>query len=219
MDFSNHHAFVIEGKRDIILPLIKQTLESSIGFGLEKNPDIFQFDCDNFSVDQVTAIKETDLKSNYLLFHKFIIISFFTITREAQNALLKVLEDPTGHTKFIIITHNKEILLPTIISRVVVIRHDSFHTTSSPINVEVFVKADPAKRLEMVGTLLKEVTEEKKTKREVAQFIFELKVYFEDQIKTKEIDQKKLLIILKACQYIEDTSASQKLILERLCIL
>ncbi len=219
MDFSHHHAFVIEGKRDIVLPLIKQALEANLSLSFEKNPDIFQFDFDTFLVDHAHTIKEADLKANYFLPHKFIVISFSAITREAQNALLKVLEDPTGHTKFIIVTHSKEILLPTIISRVAVIRHASFHETASPVSVEVFLKAPPAKRLEMVGKLLKEVAEETKTKRDVSEFVFELKIHLEQHIKTKQINEKKLLSTLKALQYITDPSASQKLILERLCVL
>lgn len=39
------------------------------------------------------------------------------LTVEAQNALLKVLEEPPPHTLFLLLTPAKEIILPTIISR------------------------------------------------------------------------------------------------------
>ena len=39
------------------------------------------------------------------------------LTLEAQNALLKVLEEPPEHTIIILSTENKDILLPTVVSR------------------------------------------------------------------------------------------------------
>ncbi|MBD3295817.1 MAG: DNA polymerase III subunit delta' [Candidatus Omnitrophica bacterium] len=44
------------------------------------------------------------------------------MTREASNALLKVLEEPPGKAMMILITHKKQKLLPTVISRCVELR-------------------------------------------------------------------------------------------------
>lgn len=46
-----------------------------------------------------------------------VIQAYENITAEAQNALLKVLEEPPSNTIIIIATEKKELLLPTIISR------------------------------------------------------------------------------------------------------
>jgi len=43
------------------------------------------------------------------------------LTTEAQNSLLKILEEPPDHTMIILLTDSKEALLPTIISRCKVI--------------------------------------------------------------------------------------------------
>lgn len=40
-----------------------------------------------------------------------------TMSHEAQNAFLKLLEEPTAKTSFILLIHNKERLLPTVLSR------------------------------------------------------------------------------------------------------
>lgn len=53
------------------------------------------------------------------------------LTTEAQNALLKVLEEPPDHTILILSTENKEALLPTIISRCKVIILEADKTTVS----------------------------------------------------------------------------------------
>ena len=45
-----------------------------------------------------------------------------TMTDQAQNALLKILEEPPEHTVFILTAENRAMLLPTILSRVQTIR-------------------------------------------------------------------------------------------------
>ncbi len=51
---------------------------------------------------------------------KTILIPSYTFGKEAQNALLKILEEPPENIQFIIITQNKTSLLPTIRSRMLI---------------------------------------------------------------------------------------------------
>ena len=46
-----------------------------------------------------------------------IIDTYESITLEAQNALLKILEEPPANTIIVIMTAKRELILPTIISR------------------------------------------------------------------------------------------------------
>ena len=62
----------------------------------------------------VQAIKETYIASNET---KYIFLCGSTFRKEAQNSLLKVLEEPPRNVVFIIITNSKTSLLPTIYSR------------------------------------------------------------------------------------------------------
>lgn len=60
-----------------------------------------------------------------------VIQAYESITPEAQNALLKVLEEPPNNTIIIINTSKKELLLPTIISRCKIIElQDNYLTLS-----------------------------------------------------------------------------------------
>jgi hypothetical protein len=81
------------------------------------------------------------------------------INREGQNALLKTLEEPPLSTKIIIATPSPEALLPTIISRTVVLEAKR---TKEALIVEAtllkFSAMPKAKRLEYV----KDIVEEKK---------------------------------------------------------
>ena len=62
----------------------------------------------------VQAIKEAYIASNDT---KYIFLCGSTFRKEAQNSLLKVLEEPPRNVVFIIITNSKTSLLPTIYSR------------------------------------------------------------------------------------------------------
>ena len=60
---------------------------------------------------------------------KYIIFGGHKFTKEAQNSLLKVLEEPPRNVEFIIITPTKSNLLPTVRSRMPIIHGETSHET------------------------------------------------------------------------------------------
>lgn len=70
---------------------------------------------DDFLLAQAKEVlKEAYIASNTV---KYIILCGKTFRTEAQNSLLKILEEPPKNVVFIIITTSKATLLPTILSR------------------------------------------------------------------------------------------------------
>ena len=70
---------------------------------------------DEFQITQANlAIKEAYIASNDI---KYIFLCGATFRKEAQNSLLKVLEEPPRNVVFIIITNSKTSMLATIYSR------------------------------------------------------------------------------------------------------
>ncbi len=59
---------------------------------------------------------------------KYIIIAAIEFTTVAQNALLKLLEEPPRNIEFIIISPTKSNLLPTVRSRLPILKQSSEHT-------------------------------------------------------------------------------------------
>jgi hypothetical protein len=51
----------------------------------------------------------------------FIVLQADALTREAQNSLLKVLEEPTANSLIVLVTPNKDLLLETILSRTLLV--------------------------------------------------------------------------------------------------
>ncbi|BAK73410.1 MULTISPECIES: DNA polymerase III subunit delta' [Arcobacter] len=100
--------------------LIVNDIESTLNELLTKYPlhstrIIKNEEKEEFLIAQATqAIKEAYIASNE---KKYIFLCGSTFRKEAQNSLLKILEEPPRNVVFIIITNSKTSLLPTIYSR------------------------------------------------------------------------------------------------------
>lgn len=106
---------------------------------------------------------------------KVAVISFHTAGHEAQNALLKIFEEPAVGVKFILVTSNEEQIIPTVLSRLhrTRVTHGDIDTS----DVITFLKTKPGERmkLECVVALLSKVDEEDRKDREgVRAFILSL---------------------------------------------
>ena len=83
------------------------------------NPDVLEIDgASNRGIDQIRELREnakfTPTKSRFKI---YIIDEVHMLTTEAFNALLKTLEEPPAHIKFIFATTQPDKVIPTIISR------------------------------------------------------------------------------------------------------
>lgn len=107
LDSSN---ILIVNNIDDMLSYIKTTLPKH-SYRIIRNEEK-----DEFLLAQANAvIKEAYIASNS---KKYIVLCANTFRTEAQNALLKVLEEPPTNIVFIIITTAKASILPTILSRI-----------------------------------------------------------------------------------------------------
>lgn len=108
---SNHHAFLLETKnRDLVFNFFLEKLDRLDSFkeNLFLNLKVF----DIKKAREIIEYSKTNFSENH-----FILISFYSINREAQNALLKFLEEAETNLKIILIPHKGVNLLSTIISR------------------------------------------------------------------------------------------------------
>jgi DNA polymerase III delta prime subunit len=192
--FSHHHAFLLKGSREDAEILYNELL---------KNKDVeasFVFE-KNFSIDSARKIKEiasqTTLKSL-----RYIVIAAYSVGHEAQNALLKTLEELPDSKKIIFFIENYNALLPTFISRFAKEDHKEEE------------KKDNEDRAYAIGGLLKEVEiickeikDEISTKSKASTLLDKLIMY-----KRTDHEKVKKLLYFKSC--IGKPSASVKHILE-----
>jgi len=113
----------------------------------ENNPDLLLINQQTgWGIDTIRSLKKFLYKKPFCHQSKVIIIKDSqNLATEAQNALLKVLEEP-GDGNFLIITSNKiSALLPTIISRCQTIKIANSKTISS--QKKLLISGDPLKDL------------------------------------------------------------------------
>lgn len=87
--------------------------------GIKNGYHKFSFKLGRFiTLDQINEIKYFSQFNSLAKYKKFIIISSAEkMNKEAQNALLKILEEPPPNMHFFLITENPSFILDTIISR------------------------------------------------------------------------------------------------------
>lgn len=107
----------IESSNILIVNDIEETLNSLLpNYSKHQIRVIKNEEKEEFQIAQANlAIKEAYISSNDT---KYIFLCGKTFRNEAQNALLKVLEEPPTNIVFIIITNSKSSILPTIFSRI-----------------------------------------------------------------------------------------------------
>lgn len=145
------------------------------------------------------------------------LISFHTIGVPAQNALLKILEEPGDKTKFILVTSNKNDLIETVLSRV--LHHEvETKTTKQTPDAKYFLETAPTQRmkLEFITTLLAKTDEEDRKDREaVRTFILSLV----KQLTKNKAPAKVITETLEVASYASLPSSSGKMLLEYLSLL
>ncbi len=108
------------GDEDVISKPCR-TCKSCIEFESGNNPDFLQIDAEDgktIKIEQIRYLQEKIAEKPVTSDKKvYIINDSETMTREAQNALLKTLEEPPTYATLILITANESKLLATIKSR------------------------------------------------------------------------------------------------------
>ena len=141
-----HHAYFVQG--DVA---VQEALAAHLE-GALKNLELRSDRFDIFGIDEARAlIRAASFVSQGE--QVFVYSVHGAITTEAQNALLKLFEEPPMHTYFFMCVANPSALLPTLRSRAVLIEGARAEST---ISGKEFLKVTPKERLALLAPLLKE---------------------------------------------------------------
>ena len=143
-----HHTYIISGDRNAVIEELIPFIEGSCGIETKGNPDFFYKDYDTFYVKDTRYISSLGQNKTLGKLQVFV-LSLKDITIEAQNAFLKITEDPSPNTVFFFVLPNKEILIPTLQSRAMLIEHKNTQSEPSDLARE-FYSANPKRRLELI---------------------------------------------------------------------
>jgi DNA polymerase III delta prime subunit len=131
------------------------------------------------------------------------------ITLEAQNALLKLFEEPPQHVQFYLVIPPTTFLLPTLRSRLFVMDTDAHSTMHTP-SFDTFLQLPYAERLARIA----EVTKEKDTE-EIAQLLTGCEYWVQEDIEKRAAVLETLLFIRA---HINAKGSSAKMLLEELAL-
>ena len=148
---------------------------------------------------------------------KVALLSFHTITIPAQNALLKILEEPRPGVRFVLVTSNSEMLIPTLLSRLQQ-QHGNVMQDKEDVHAKLFLSTKYEERMKLpyVTNLVNAVDEENRKDREaVRSFIVSLAKSFQGNTHQHTY----VCITLEMASYMGNASNSGKTVLEYLALL
>ncbi len=224
MDFPqqllSHHAYYLIGADSVRTELFS-ILAHKHKIEARGNPDFFDRSYETFVIDDAREVKASHgMRPVVDNGKKVFILQMNGITVEAQNALLKLLEEPAEYAHFFILIPSAHLLLPTVKSRMRSIGDtSSSRSERSSIDPELlsvanrFVTVSKAKRLEEVKKLVDDISKEKKTKQDAIDVLNAIETVIYEQRGIRK-GQSALHIIEMARSYLHDRAPSVKMLLE-----
>lgn len=150
-DALSHHAYLVcgnYGASSAILSWLQQ-------MGMVKSiADVAHLQFSTFGIDDARQIKFDQVEKTVALGKRIFIIETTAVTHEAQDALLKVFEDPSADSVFFFIIENGQSLRDTFKSRFAVLVYGDGITLLTD-SAREFVSANVSGRFKIVTSLLK----------------------------------------------------------------
>ncbi len=223
---SLHHAYLVSGDA-ADLEQLQQSLALLFDIDFASCPDVFVREFGTMLVGDAREVVDFASKSALVAGGcKIICISASSINLNAQNALLKTLEEPTKDTYIFIITPSIGTLLPTILSRCMQMEFATSPSVSLTTSeeVEAFVKAKVPERLKVVERLVKKNKDKKIDKARILALLSGLEVYLHTNkpasVQSDALDKWKMSVraVLSAREYVNDKGAMSKMLMESVAL-
>lgn len=218
-----YHSYVIEGDRDTAVKDLLSFLEAR-GDIETGSPDTLCQVYESFTMNDSEQIKDWHSKSGITEGKRICIIATKFINREAEQTLLKIIEEPRENTHFFIIIPDSSVLLPTIISRVHVIKTEQQIDKDIIKEVLSFLSSSPKVRIDIVALIIKNNKDEENSgqlRYYATSFVNEIENIFYQKFKKDKNDKNTIFILeelQKARGYLSTPGASVKMILEHLAL-
>ena len=141
-----HHAYLLEGEREQLLAEVFKFLNAF------KNYETIEIKTDTFKIEDSRNLKSLAAEKSFASGKKIFIISTNSILREAQNAMLKLFEEPISDTHFFLIVPDINSLLKTLVSRFYLIsaRQDLAEDLAAETEIQNFLVLPLARRLDFI---------------------------------------------------------------------
>ena len=212
------HSFLIVAK--------EKNKASSYINGFLKGKEIYPIDIDKQIYEKAVGIGDVRSIQKKIMLKPFrgktkavVIEAYEGITTEAQNALLKVLEEPPINTIIVVSIPKKELLLPTITSRCKIIELKEESQTLSKDEATQFLSVLTSLSEKGIGYRLKLAQDIGKDKDEIIVWLEKMAVHLRGKL-IENPENTQYLNFLKSLQktykIIKSTNVNQRIALENL---
>ena len=212
-----HHAYCAVGEAARIAPRIKEFFEREFGFAARGNPDFWHGEYATFGIGEARLLKEAAGQKAFGDGKKLFIISCGSMTKEAQNALLKTLEEPAPDTYFFLLLPSASGLLTTLRSRLFLITLAVEKALDSSSFTRAFLVARPPRRLALLAEKFGALDDEARSREEMRAFFHSLERVLAAAPRDAEV-ARALLEVLLCARYGLGRSPSQKILSEHLAL-
>jgi len=218
-----HHAYGISGVKKKVEAELYDFLTNDLKFPIKGNPDFWRGEYNVFKIDDSRFLNENHINKPVKYDRKIFVISANFMTKDAQNSLLKIFEEPKADTVFFLILPSFSDLLPTLKSRLLISKGEG--DSKDPLfKAEEFLSAQVGKRLQITSKIVKDIKDEVITKSDAIIFMKNLEKVIKGNLKLKNAHNARSGSLLavedieKAISYAGDESPSIKVILEHLAL-
>lgn len=212
-----HHAYLLEGNQSILEDLLSY-FDTELKFNTKSNPDFYLKNFDTFRIEDARELNKIKDEKSFSGDKKILLIITNSILREAQNAMLKMFEEPIENTYFFLIIKNKNTLLPTFLSRFYFVDLNKSNLEFEK-EVEKFLKMNLKEKIDFIKVFTEKEDEEESDyvapRHKALAFLdtLESKLY---ENKTKNYEAFEKIFITRS--YLRDHSSSAKTLLEALAL-
>jgi len=212
---------IVRGSAEDIAGLV--SLLKKEGIETRGNPDVYMREYQRFGIEEARSLRER-ASLRPVGDRRMFIIATSGMTNEAQNALLKTLEEPAANAMFFFIVPSPHILLPTLRSRAQMLTLTDVHATDDIVDGKAFLAATSQKRLDMLKPLLEKDDDDPEAdaprrngagKRDIGNII----AFLSSLEKTLDKNPDGLRVVYRARKYIGDKGALVKPLLEQVALL
>lgn len=148
-----HQASIVEAEAEEGIATVTKWVEKELGMVLQNNPDAVILRHGLFSVADARRVADLASQVAFSGEHRVLIITASRAYHEAQNALLKLFEEPPTGTYLFFIIPSFGGLLPTLRSRVQELKAESSKQKAVSGDAEQFLKATKEKRSALIKKL------------------------------------------------------------------
>jgi DNA polymerase-3 subunit delta' len=214
---SLHHAYLIVGDRETIEPELINFIEDELHFPMLANPDFWLARHETFTIDDARELTELHMRKPFSGDRKIFIVSVRGMTVEAQNALLKLFEEPTPGNHFFLITSEEKNILPTLRSRMQYLNLHMEGKEKGDTFGKKFLKSSITERLKLISKIVEDKDKDE-AKKSIRSVISAVRHEYKDE-KNYVRMVPVLEDLISSDDYLSDRSPSIKMILEHMALI